>query len=171
MPTPPVPTPAPVAAVSKPKKKTKKTSHRSSSPALVKDYCPQGDYSSNYYDKDCGEAPESKIDIQEIQEDEQKEKVPALSCSKKANTNSSNYSNEVKEAYQYAYCIGSTDKDNIAEARLQKSLKRKEYAKMVAEFAMQRLDMEPDYTRKCEFSDMEDQAFVYQKYTRLACQL
>lgn len=56
-------------------------------------------------------------------------------------------------------------------AEMDRHLKRKDFAKIMSEFAMQRFRMEPDTKRKCNFTDMDDQTAERKKYARLACQL
>lgn len=48
---------------------------------------------------------------------------------------------------------------------------RKDFAKIISEFAMKRFNLKPDTTRKCYFPDMANENGERKKYAKLACQL
>jgi len=52
-----------------------------------------------------------------------------------------------------------------------RELRRDEAAKMASMFAMKTLNMKPDKTKKCEFSDMKTSSVEMQQFAILACQL
>lgn len=56
-------------------------------------------------------------------------------------------------------------------ARMEDSLTRAEAAKMISNFAMNVLGLEPDTSRKCAFSDMATIGAEMQQYAKTACQL
>ena len=80
-------------------------------------------------------------------------------------------SSELQLAYQYAYGIQVTTMPTLAQARLCDGVNRAELAKMMANYAINVVWLEPDKTRTCSFYDTSDQSTEMKYYIRLVCQL
>ena len=65
-----------------------------------------------------------------------------------------NYSDELTEAYTYAYTNGITTMKTIDAANMYGNVTRIEMAKMIANYALNVLKMTPDTSAKCEFTDV-----------------
>jgi len=83
----------------------------------------------------------------------------------------STYSDELNEAYLFAFRAGITTKPTIQEADMNWNLIRSHLAKMLVNYARYILGKNPDTTIKCEFTDMSEQSPEMQGYAVLACQL
>jgi hypothetical protein len=119
-----------------------------------KDICtPERDCSSSYYDHICG---------------------PCASTGKVHNAANSctAYSDELNDAYLFAYDNGITTIKSCLSAGLNGSIIRTDLAKMVSQFAIKVLKMKPD-TKKtsCTFSDMNNESKEMKFYATIACQL
>ena len=103
--------------------------------SLRKDDCPNGDFSPSYYDWTCGKKEISE-DEQNISEDWEKD--------------------ELQIAYERAYENKITTMDTIEKANLDWNLTRIAMAKMLSQYAINILWMEPDESRIAEFSDVDE---------------
>lgn len=146
--------------------------------SLKKDNCPNGDYSDSYYDWKCW--------TQKIAEDEQKisEDSPTKPQSNKTWHNSADevvydtlrfnphYSDEMNRAYQFAYHYGITTKTNIKDAAMNWELTRIAMAKMLSQYAINVLWIQPDKSRNNQFADVSDKLDTeYDDWVTLAYQL
>ena len=121
---------------------------------LVKDHCPNGDNSDSYYDGVCDNKDPDKV---------------ADYCG----VNRSNYTDEQKWAYLYAYMKWITTMCPISTANLDGYLHRDEFAKMISVYAINVVWREPNYSKKwCDqFNDVAGDTPELQSYMKLACQL
>ena len=107
---------------------------------MVKDTCPNGDFSPSYYDHICGHgAPSSPED-------------------------------EVISAYHRAYNLGITTMYPIENANVYGYIKRSQLAKMISKFTMQFTNIRLNILRDCIFPDMEKESLEMQYYAVIACQ-
>lgn len=81
------------------------------------------------------------------------------------------YSEELTNAYLFAYKIGITTQWPIERANLHGELLRKHAAKMIAQFAINIMDKKPNDPTRCIFSDMKKESLEMQYYAELACKL
>lgn len=81
------------------------------------------------------------------------------------------YSEEMTEAFSYAYMYNITSQCPITKANLNGKLLRKHAAKMVSQFAINVLGKKPDHLRVCEFNDMGNETPEMKYYAKLACKL
>lgn len=81
------------------------------------------------------------------------------------------YSDELNQAYLFAFRVGITTKNTIQEANMDWNLIRGHLAKMLVNYARYILGKNPDTTMKCEFNDMDDQTTEMKQYAVMACQL
>jgi len=114
------------------------------------DDCPNWDYSNSYYDNDCGVKWEDIYD--------RKHDVFGLK-------------DELIRAYDYAYKYWITTKYPYEEADMTWQLLRKHLAKMMSQFAVNVMEMEPNVNTGCVFDDIDDISEEFQYYTVLSCQL
>lgn len=119
---------------------------------LRKDDCPDWDNSDSYYDHTCEGVHGS-----------------ANSCP----VENSDYSQELIDAFQFAYGQWITTMCPIENANLTWTLLRKHLAKMITEYAVTIVWLYPDITKKwCDkYDDMEDQPSEMKFYTKIVCQL
>ncbi len=83
-----------------------------------------------------------------------------------------NYSDELTEAYAYAYSNGITTMKSIDAADMYGSLTRVAMAKMIANYATTVLWLEPDTSAKCTFTDVTAALDAqYDNWVTKACQL
>lgn len=120
---------------------------------LHKDNCPGGDNSYSYYDGICEGDAHSAWDICPVEGDE--------------------YSQELTDAFQFAYGLGVTTMCPIERANITWGLLRKDLAKMITEYAVTIVWLYPDITQKwCDqYDDMEDQSSEMKFYSKIVCQL
>jgi hypothetical protein len=71
----------------------------------------------------------------------------------------------------WAHAYRITTKPTIQQANMTGFLLRKHLAKMISEFAIQFVGIQPDTTKKCSFFDMNTESEEMQMYAILACQL
>lgn len=83
----------------------------------------------------------------------------------------SSYPEELKKAYFFAHGLDVTTKPTIDEADLGGKLIRAHLAKMIVNYATKVLDMVPDTSKVCEFTDIANQPDEFQWYIKAACQL
>lgn len=81
------------------------------------------------------------------------------------------YSDELEGAYDYAYGIGITTQSSIDTANMYGSLVRSHMAKMMVNYAIEVLGLEPDTTATCNFTDIANETEELQGYIKQACQL
>ena len=81
------------------------------------------------------------------------------------------YSDELEGAYDYAYGIGITTQSSIDTANMYGSLIRSHMAKMMVNYAIEVLGLEPDTTATCNFTDIANETEELQGYIKQACQL
>lgn len=81
------------------------------------------------------------------------------------------YSDELNNAYVYAYSQNITTKETVLDANMEWSLIRSHMSKMMSNFAMNVLWRKPDLTKKCQFSDTDNQSDEMKSYIVLSCQL
>ena len=83
-----------------------------------------------------------------------------------------NYSDELQEAYAYAYTNGITTMNTIDSADMYGSLTRVAMAKMIANYATTVLWLEPDTSASCTFTDVTAALDAqYDNWVTKACQL
>ena len=144
--------------------------------SLKRDICPDGDYSDSYYDWDCGKKP--------IQKDNAKDSSAKPNNDRTWHNSAKNevvydtlrfnpyYSDEMNQAYQFAYHYGITTKTNIKDAAMNWELTRIAMAKMLSQYAVNVLWIKPDVTRNNEFADVSDKLDTeYGDWVTLAYQL
>jgi hypothetical protein len=103
---------------------------------MPKDTCPNGDFSSSVYDGTCGTAPHQASGTN-----------TGVINSGSINSGSiigSLYSDELNDAYLYAYSIGITTMPTIQLADMEGYLTREDMAKMMANYAVNVLGKTPD---------------------------
>lgn len=83
----------------------------------------------------------------------------------------SRFSDELQQAYIFAYMNGITTKETIDEANLENQLTRAEMAKMMSEYAMKILWKQPDKQKSCDFQDIEKVEWDLPYFIKTACQL
>lgn len=81
------------------------------------------------------------------------------------------YSDELNDAYVYAYSQNITTKNSVVEANMEWFLIRSHMSKMMSNFAINVLWRKPDLTKLCQFSDTENQSEEMKSYIMLSCQL
>ncbi len=121
---------------------------------LRKDYCPDGDFSPSYYDGICEwEYTHGSAKVCPIED--------------------SDYSQELIDAFQFAYWQWITTMCPIETADLQWQLLRKHLAKMISEFAVTIVWLYPDINKEwCDiYDDMSDQWSEMIFFSKIACQL
>ena len=116
---------------------------------LHKDNCPDGDYSDSYYDWTC-EWPKD---------------ICWVSKSK--------YDTELKTAYLYAYTHKMTTMCPIEDANLYWVIRRDELAKMLTEYALEVLDLEPQAWKSwcTAYNDIANSSAEMKYYMKTACEL
>lgn len=119
---------------------------------LDKDDCPNGDNSDSYYDHTC-EGSHGSAD----------------SCP----VENSPYTQELTDAFQFAYGLWITTMCPIENADMKWTLLRKHLAKMITEYAVTIVGLYPDISKEwCDqYDDMEDQSSEMKFYSKIACQL
>lgn len=132
-----------------------------------KDDCPKGDFSPSYYDGKCDPEPPKKSEL-ELPMIKPKENYENVGCTVPANAP---YSQSLIDAFLWAYKHKITTTCPIESANLDGPLLRRHMAKMISEFAMQILDMKPNYSKTCSFPDLWDQTQEMKDYIKLSCQL
>lgn len=125
---------------------------------LIKDNCPDWDYSDSYYDKDCWE--------EEIDE-------PPQETENYCPVWETQYSYEEVEAFKYAYWLWITTMCPIENARPYGYILRKELAKMISEFAIKVVWLYPNFSKsECNlYRDISKESQELQFYMKTACQL
>lgn len=130
------------------------------------DYCPNGDLSPSKYDRVCwwaitytGTAIPTKA-----------KKVITVPVRTGSIVNSP-YTQELNQAYLYAYSIGATTMPTVQTAYIKGHITRAQLAKMMSRYATQVLWKEPDTSKSCIFSDTSRQDNELEHYIKIACQL
>jgi len=121
---------------------------------IIKDNCPDWDYSDSYYDKDCWSSQDHEI-VNYCWVGETK------------------YTYEQVDAFQYAYWLWITTMCPIQDARLDWYILRKELAKMISEFAIKVIGLYPDFSKtQCDnYVDIDKESKELQFYIKLSCRL
>lgn len=127
-----------------------------------KDNCPDGDFSDSYYDWDCGEYKEAEEDWNH---------GSAWDWDRQCSIVDSEYSDELNQAYVYACNIGITTMPTIQQANMMWPLLRKHLAKMISEFAVKVLWIEPNKNKVCVFDDMDEETQEMKYFAQVSCQL
>ncbi|MEI6426281.1 MAG: hypothetical protein WCO66_02905 [Candidatus Absconditabacteria bacterium] len=83
----------------------------------------------------------------------------------------SKFSQEMNQAYIFAYTKKITTKINIETADMEGDLIREHLAKMISNYAINVLGKKPDPKAVCEFSDISNESNELQGYMQLSCQL
>lgn len=83
----------------------------------------------------------------------------------------STFSPELNQAYLYAYQIGITTMPTIQQANIEWSLIRSHMAKMMVNYAVKVLELQPDTWANCRFDDIDHLNAELKWYITLACQL
>ena len=134
---------------------TIKSSWGHGSSSLKRDDCPDWDFSDSYYDGTCEWWDDSDeiIDICKV--------------------NESNYSDEMKLAYLYAYSHWMTTMCPIDDADLYGYLRRDHLAKILTEYSLDVLDLEPEAGKAwCNsFDDIANESAEMKYYIKTSCEL
>jgi len=124
------------------------------------DNCPDGDFSASYYDGVCSAS--DRVNYEELH---------VLDGFHDFAIDYGKYGEELYLAYRYAYDNNITTVWPIDKAELFKPLVRKEYAKMVSQFAIYILWLEPTVNTGCVFSDVYDEADEFKYFMKISCEL
>lgn len=81
------------------------------------------------------------------------------------------YSEELNDAYVYAYQHWITTMETVQKADMDWFLLRKHLAKMISEFSIGVIWLEPNNDKICDFTDMADESEEMQYYAKLSCKL
>ena len=121
---------------------------------LVKDVCPEWDFSASYYDNQCG-TPNivEKISSGEVE------------------NNLIGSGNEYEDAYKFAFENGITTMPTMEEANMNWYIIRSQMAKMISNFAINVLEKTPDTSKSCIFGDVSKQTEEMKWYIIKSCQL
>ena len=138
--------------------------------SLQRDTCPDGDSSHSYYDGNCGTSTSSwSTDHTDTTTNN-----TANQLNTTENTTAivaTSYSDEIIDAYHYAYDKGITTMPTIDEAMMMGTLQRGHMAKMIVNYAIQEMKKVPDTSRSCRFPDSTTESDEIQWYIIQACQL
>lgn len=129
---------------------------------LQADNCPNGDYSSSYYDGTCGttETHDSALVSWGINDVSSWNDYDSL------------YSNELNQAYLFAFENGITTQKTIQRANIEGELIRSHMAKMMVNYVIKVLGHTTINTwLVCQFDDMLHESKEMKLYTKYACQL
>ena len=80
------------------------------------------------------------------------------------------YSQELKNAYDWAFQHKITTQPTIDQANLYGQITRQAMAKMMVVFSMDILEQKPDYTIRCQFEDEDEITPDLREYVQKACQ-
>ena len=120
----------------------------------TKDNCPNGDTSLSYYDGKCSLTTPTN-----------------WATSNTGSLVGSPFTDEINNAYLYAYNLGITSSPTILGADIEWKLIRSHMAKMMVNYAVKVMWLKPDTTKACVFSDVANETPELQGYMKLACQL
>ena len=81
------------------------------------------------------------------------------------------YSQELQDAYNWAYGKGVTTMSTIDNANMYGAITRAEMAKMLSVYAMEVLGMTPDTSKACNFGDIDSVKGDLHDYIIKSCQL
>ena len=126
-----------------------------------KDVCVDGDYSGNPNDGLCKDLTKTEVNTWTI----------SSTATGKRITYTSPFNKELTDAYFYAYNAKITTVNDIKRVNMTGILIRAHLAKMMSEYATKVVGLTPDTTRKCNFSDMQNQTEEFKKYAIMSCQL
>lgn len=121
--------------------------------SIQKDSCPNGDTSASFYDGKCS--------------------TTDTTTAPHANWSIiwSSFSEELNNAYLYAFEKWITTMPTIQEADMEGALIRSHMAKMMVNYAVKVALLHPDATKECIFDDVSNQSTEIKWYITLACQL
>ena len=147
--------------------------------SLKKDNCPDWDYSDSYYDGTCGKKPTQKDENKDEDKDTSSQDSQENKTHNSADeivydtlTFNPHYSDEMNQAYQYAYHYWITTKNNIRDAAVNQQLTRIAMAKMLSQYAVNVLWINPDTSRNNQFADVSNKLDAeYNDGVELAYQL
>ena len=122
-----------------------------------KDYCPNWDTSSSFYDGTCGTL--TVVEITSSWEVENNFLSDGM------------YSQEFRDAYTFAFSKGITTMTTIKDADMEGKLIRSHMAKMVVNYAINVLGKTLNTWAVCAFSDTANQSDEMKWYITKACQL
>ena len=108
----------------------------------------------------------------ETQDDKQNTKDSSDKSPIESKTSNSSYTNEQKDAYEFAHENGITTKSTIESAQMNWKLTRIQMAKMLSQYAVNVLWKEPDTSKTIKFNDVSDKRDAdYDNWVTLAYQL
>lgn len=122
--------------------------------SVAKDICPNGDTSVSFYDGKCTATDTTNgtpVKLWDI--------------------TLSPFTDEINNAYLYAYNLGITSSPTILWADIEGKLIRSHMAKMMVNYAVKVMWLKPDTTKTCSFGDIENQNTELKEYIKLSCQL
>ncbi len=123
------------------------------------DNCTGGDFSPSHYDNLCG----TQNSTGTINNDRNWVTSWSIVWSP--------YTDELNNAYLYAFTNGITTMGTIQQANLEWTLIRAHMAKMMSNYAIKILGKVPNTWALCEFDDIADQSTEMKFYIKLSCQL
>ena len=131
------------------------------------DYCPNGDFSGDFYDRECGTSW-----IGGNGNTSGNSTVPSGSRSwLPYGWNGACSDPEYNLAYSFAFQYGITTMPTCLAADMDGLLIRSHAAKMMSNYAINVLGKTPNTSKVCVFSDMTGQSLELQAYAVTACQL
>ena len=86
-------------------------------------------------------------------------------------TSADTYTTELQSAYTYAYNMNITTQSSISGADIYGSLIRSHMAKMIVNYAKEVLNITPDTSLPCVFTDISNQSTELKNYITQACQM
>ena len=132
----------------------------------IKDNCPNGDLSPSLYDGICTGTWRVTTGTLVTTGTTTNNEHPTL-----WSIVWSPFSDELNNAYLYAYHMGITTMPTIQEADITWNLIRSHMAKMIVNFAIKVSGKQPNTSLACNFSDIANETPELQWYMKLACQL
>ncbi|MCX6822886.1 MAG: S-layer homology domain-containing protein [candidate division SR1 bacterium] len=122
-----------------------------------KDICPNGDFSANFYDGNCGKA--RIVNVISTGEIENNLLSPGA------------YTQEYVDAYSFAFTNGMISAQTIDDANMKGALTRAAMAQMISNFAINVLKKSASTSAECSFSDIGNLSKASQDNILLACEL
>ncbi|MDR0860812.1 MAG: hypothetical protein LBO09_07780 [Candidatus Peribacteria bacterium] len=122
--------------------------------SLAKDNCPDGDFSSSYYDNTCDSSP---LRGGEVNQEHNVAEEKSL----------------YKTAYEWGNDYGITTVSIYEEARISDAILRQEMAKMISTYAIKLLNKtpDPDKVACAQFQDVSEVPTELQPYIIQSCEL
>jgi len=128
--------------------------------SLSKDICKPADCSTSYYDRNCGWCPGDTLI-----------ELATATTHSAAGMQCNQYSTELNSAYNFALANTITTIADCDKVHLDGELLRSHMAKMMTNFAMKTLWLQPNTWAVCNFTDMDQESTEMKTYAKLACQL